>query len=120
MASNASISERLRFMEAKTQSPVEAAEGISRDVLSRYIEESRNDYYAWQLIQFFAQHPYMRFNRLAVVHALSQDNRRSFIMEALEGLIEEGIVKVTHEGCSVVYSLSDNMRLLVLKLTRSS
>ena len=93
-------------------------EAANSDVLSRFIEEQRNDYYAWQLILFFSDHPYVRFNRLAVVHALNQDNGRRYIQKALDELIDQGIIKASTEGNLPLYSLAENMRRLVLKLTK--
>jgi len=119
MSSEVSVPQQLnQLVEKQTNDAAAAVEARGPDVLSRYIEERRTDYYAWQLIQFFAQHPFMRFNRLAVIHALSQDSRRRFILEALEELIGQGIVKANNEGSSVLYSLAEDMRRLVLKLTR--
>ena len=60
----------------------------------------------------------MRFNRLAVVHALNQDNGRRYIQKALDELIDQGIIKASAEGNLPLYSLAENMRRLVLKLTK--
>lgn len=119
MTSEVSDSARLKqLVEKKEKAAVIMGETSRSDVLSRYIEERRHDYCAWQLIQFFATHPYVRFNRLAVIHALNQDSGRRYIQEALDELISQGIIKATPEGSSVLYSLAEDMRRLVLKLTR--
>ena len=88
------------------------------EVLNRFLEEQRNDYCAWQLILFFAEHPYIRFNRLAVIHALNHENGRRYVQKALDELIEQGIIKVTTEGNLPLYSLAEDVRRLVIKLTR--
>ena len=113
------ISDKLtKFLEEQKSEATPATEVTSSDVLNHFLDEQRNDYYAWQLILFFAEHPYVRFNRLAVVHALNQDNGRRFIQMALDELIEQGIIRESIEGNLPLYSLAEDMRRLVLKLTR--
>ena len=117
MTGRVTISDKLNNFVAEPKS--EAITGVAApDVLSRFIEEQRNDYYAWQLILFFSEHPYVRFNRLAIIHALNQDNGRRYIQIALDELIEQGIIKVSTEANLPLYSLAEDMRRLVLKLTR--
>ena len=117
MTARVTISDKLNNFVAEPKS--EAIAGVAvPDVLSRFIEEQRNDYYAWQLILFFSEHPYVRFNRLAIIHALNQDNGRRYIQIALDELIEQGIIKVSTEANLPLYSLAEDMRRLVLKLTR--
>lgn len=117
MTGRVTISDKLNNFVAEPKS--EAITGVAvPDVLSRFIEEQRNDYYAWQLILFFSEHPYVRFNRLAIIHALNQDNGRRYIQIALDELIEQGIIKVSTEANLPLYSLAEDMRRLVLKLTR--
>ena len=119
MASVITISDKLtQFLEERKSEVTPASEVASSDVLNHFLDEQRNDYYAWQLILFFAEHPYVRFNRLAVIHALNQDNGRRFIQMALDELIEQGIIKESVEGNLPLYSLAEDMRRLVLKLTR--
>src|SRR3989338_5464728 len=88
------------------------------EVLNRLLEEQRNDYCAWQLILFFAEHPYIRFNRLAVIHALNHENGRRYVQKALDELIEQGIIKMTTHSHLPLYSLAEDMRRIVIKLTR--
>ncbi len=117
MTGRVSISDKLNnfIEEQKSEIPSEVA---SSDVLSRFFDEQRNDYCAWQLILFFAEHPYVRFNRLAIIHALNQDSGRRYIQIALDELIEQGIIKVSTDATMSLYSLAEDMRRLVLKLTR--
>ena len=118
MTSEVTISDKSNHpIESKNEASI-TGESASSDVLSRFIEEQRNDYYAWHLILFFSEHPYVRFNRLAVVHALNQDNGRRYIQKALDELIAQGIIKASTEGNLPLYSLAENMRRLVLKLTK--
>ena len=117
MTGRVTISDKLNNFVAEPKSEAITG-GAVPDVLSRFSEEQRNDYYAWQLILFFSEHPYVRFNRLAIIHALNQDNGRRYIQIALDELIEQGIIKVSTEANLPLYSLAEDMRRLVLKLTR--
>ena len=119
MSGSVTISDKLtQFIEDQKSEATRANDIASSDVLSRFIVEQRNDYYAWQLILFFSEHPYVRFNRLAVVHALNQDGGSRYIQLALDELIEQGIIKVASDGNLPLFSLAEDMRRLVLKLTR--
>lgn len=109
----------------KSGSPIAALNDVTvedkapvSEVLNHFLEEQRHDYCAWQLILFFAEHPYIKFNRLAIIHALNQENGRQYIQKALDELIEHGIIKVTTESHLPLYSLAEDMRRLVVKLTR--
>ena len=88
------------------------------DVMSRFLEEWKNDYCAWQIILFFSEHPYARFNRLAVIHAINQENGRRYIRMALDELTAQGVLKLSTEGSMTLYALTDGVRELVRKLTR--
>ena len=117
MTGRVSISDKLNNFVEEQKSEA-TSEASTPDVLSRFIEEQRNDYYAWQLIIFFSEHPYVRFNRLAIIHALTQDNGRRYIQKALDDLIEQGIIKASADSSLPLYSLAEDMRRLVLKLTK--
>jgi hypothetical protein len=119
MTGGTTISDKLtKFIEDQKSEATRVSDVACSDVLSRFIEEQRNDFYAWQLILFFSEHPYIRFNRLAVIHALNHESGTRYIQIALDELIEQGIIKVATNGNLPLYSLADNMRELVLKLTR--
>ena len=119
MTREVTISDKLNNLIAEQVSEADATTEVPvSEVLNRFIEEQRNDYYAWQLILFFSEHPYVRFNRLAIIHALNQDNGRRYIQKALDELIQQGIIKVSTEANLPLYSLAEDMRRLVLKLTR--
>ena len=119
MTGGITISDKLtKFIEDRKNVETRVNEDVSSDVLSRFMEERRNDYYAWQLIVFFSEHPYVRFNRLAIIHALNQDGGRRYIQLALDELIDQGIIKIVTDGNLALYSLAENMRRLILKLTK--
>ena len=119
MTGGITISDKLtRFIEDRKSEATRASEDANSDVLSRFMAERRDDYYAWQLIVFFSEHPYVRFNRLAIIHALNQDGGRRYIQLALDELIDQGIIKIVTDGNLALYSLAENMRRLILKLTK--
>jgi hypothetical protein len=118
MTTEVSISDTANTSVGQEKKAPQENEASSSELVTRIIEEQRHDYYAWHLILFFAEHPYVRFNRLAVVHAINMDNGRRFIQKALDELIEQGIIKASTEGSLPLYSLAEDMRRLVLKLTR--
>ncbi len=70
------------------------------------------------LLRFFAAHPNGRFNKLAVIHALDEDDNRPRIENAIEQMIEEGIIKVTDEKDVTYYMLTKDeaMRKLVINV----
>ncbi len=86
--------------------------------LCRFISEHTNDYFALQLILFFAEHPYTQFNELAIIHALSQDGGRRSLQKALRILVDKGMIKTCTDSNVLIYSLPENMRSLVLELAR--
>jgi len=89
------------------------------DGLYHLIKEQTNHHYALQLILFFADHPYARFNKLAIIYALDQDGGKRCIKKALSDLVDKGIIIEKCINSHVpVYSLAENMRSLVLELKK--
>lgn len=88
--------------------------------LSHFIKEYANDYYALQLILFFAVHHYARFSELAIIHALNQNGGRRSLHKALRNLVDRGIIRTCIENKVLLYSLPDNtsMRSLLLELAQ--
>jgi hypothetical protein len=70
------------------------------------------------LLRFFAAHPNGRFSNLAVIHAMDEDDIRPVIENAIEQMIEEGIIRVTEEKEMVYYMLTKDeaMRKLVINM----
>ncbi len=91
---------------------------IISEELRYFIKEHADDHYTQQLILFFTDHPQARFSELAIIHALSQNGGRGYIQKALKHLVEKGILKMSTDSNVVFYSLTENMRSLVLELTR--
>ncbi len=70
------------------------------------------------LLRFFAAHPNGRFSKLAVIHALDEDDNRPSIENAIEQMIEEGIIKTSEENDVTYYLLTkeEAMRKLVINV----
>ena len=119
MSGVVTLSDKLsHFIQEQRNETTRTKDVAKSDVLSRFIAEQRNDYNAWQLILFFAEHPSVRFNRLAIIHALNHDDGSRYVQMALDDLIQTGIIKVATDGNLPLYSLAEDMRRIVLKLTR--
>jgi len=70
------------------------------------------------LLRFFAAHPNGRFSKLAVIHAMDDDDNRPKIEDAIEQMIEEGIIIQSDEKGIVYYMLTkeEAMRKLVINM----
>ena len=88
------------------------------DNICTLVKENKSDYYTLQVILFFSDHPFARFNELAIIHALNQENGRRYIQEALKDLVEAEMIKSGMDSGVTVYSLVETMRGLVMELAR--
>jgi len=70
------------------------------------------------LLRFFAAHPNGRFSKLAVIHAMDEDDNRPRIENAIEQMIDEGIIKTSDEKNITYYMLTKDeaMRKLVINV----
>jgi hypothetical protein len=70
------------------------------------------------LLRFFAAHPNGRFSKLAVIHAMDEDDNRPRIENAIEQMIEDGIIKSSDEKDITYYMLTKDeaMRKLVINV----
>lgn len=70
------------------------------------------------LLRFFAAHPNGRFSKLAVLHAMDEDDNRPRIEEAIEQMIEEGIITSSEEKDVIYFTLTkeEAMRKLVINM----
>ena len=70
------------------------------------------------LLRFFAAHPNGRFSKLAVLHAMDEDDNRPSIEDAIEQMIEEGIITATEDKETAYYMLTkeEAMRKLVINM----
>ena len=88
--------------------------------LQSFIEEYADDDCAARLLLFFADYPFARFNRLAIIHALDQQNDRQQILQALEKLVDKGLVNRCIDNDTALYCLGGDSatRQLVLQFGR--
>jgi hypothetical protein len=89
-------------------------EVANQDALNQFIE----DRYCLELVRFWGAHPRARFNRLAVIHAFNQSDYKPEFERALVQLMSRGVVKVTVENGTHLYSLTEDepLRSQVLEL----
>jgi len=95
-----------------------ASEITVSEELCHFIKEHATDYYTLQLILFFAHHPYAQFDEMAISQALNQGSERHCIQKALGDLADKGIVQTSIANNVPLYSLTVNMRSLVLELAK--
>jgi hypothetical protein len=58
------------------------------------------------VLRFFAAHPSGRFSRLAVVHAIDEAGSRLEVENALDRIVEEGILEMNMENDTDFYTLT--------------
>jgi hypothetical protein len=70
------------------------------------------------LLRFFAAHPNGRFSKLAVIHAMDEDDNRPRIENAIEQMIEDDLIRVVEEKNVTYYMLTKDeaMRKLVINV----
>lgn len=70
-------------------------------------------------LRFFAVHPDVCFNRLAVVHAIDEAGNSLEVENALDRMVEEGILKKNTENNTCFYALTgdDEIRRTVLNIS---
>jgi len=75
--------------------------------LSQYIRNYADDRRCLvELLRFLGKHPYTRFSRSAVVHALK--NQRVYVERSLKYLIANGVVSWASENKIHLYSLTED------------
>ncbi len=94
------------------------SEIIMSEELFHFVKEQLDDNYALQCMLFFADHPYVQFNELAIIHALNQDGRRRYIQKALRALVDNGMIKTSIDSNVLLYSLPETMLSLGLELAK--
>jgi hypothetical protein len=70
------------------------------------------------LLRFFAAHPNGKFSKLAIIHALDEDDNRPNIENAIYQMMDEGIIKITADKEVLYYMLTrdEAMRKLVINM----
>lgn len=91
---------------------------INLDTLFKLIGKYRNKRYCLELLRFFGIHPNARFNRLAVIHTLSEGGSKLEVEKALAHLINKGVVESCVESNARLYTLTrdEAIRTQVVKL----
>jgi hypothetical protein len=74
------------------------------DKLCNFIKDFGDDLFSLELLLFFSRHPHARFNRTAVVHALTTKQFDTGI--ALKRLIDKKIVVTYCENGVTLYALT--------------
>ena len=82
------------------------AENTSRQSLGQIIKNHEGDHYCAELLRFFGAHPNTRFNRLAVIHTLSENRSNPNIERALTDLTSKGVVKTYTQNETHLYALA--------------
>ncbi|MFB0556431.1 MAG: hypothetical protein ACETVW_01030, partial [Dehalococcoidia bacterium] len=76
--------------------------------LNQFTKECTGGQYCLKLLRVFGEHPYARFNRLALAHLLDMSSRRSNIEIVLRYLIDKGMVRTYIENDVHLYSLTED------------
>jgi len=74
------------------------------DKLCIFIKDVGDDLYSLELLLFFSRHPHARFNRTAVLHALT--GRQYETGTALKRLIDKKIIVTYFENGITLYALT--------------
>ena len=87
---------------------------------AQIIKKYADDHYCLELLRFFGTYPSTRFNELAVIHALNDNNEKSRIQSALGRLVIDGTVGACIENGTHLYQLSndESVRDLLVYLTK--
>ncbi|MDH5364594.1 MAG: hypothetical protein OEW82_05450 [Dehalococcoidia bacterium] len=75
--------------------------------LSQLLGEYANDPYCREVLVFLRRHPYTRFSRLAIVHALN--GHRLCVEQALTHLTDSGVIRRHLENNVPFYSLKEQV-----------
>jgi len=79
-----------------------------RNTFNQLAEKRSENRYYLELLRFFGAHPNTRFNRLAVIQSLNENDSEYDIERALVQLITKGLVKASNENNTRFYSLTED------------
>jgi hypothetical protein len=90
----------------------------ARSYIEQLMKKFISNQHGLGLLRFFAAHPNGRFNKLAIIHAIDEDCNRTEMGQALDEMVQEKILDVTHENGVVLYVLTkeEALRRLVLNM----
>jgi hypothetical protein len=97
---------------------IEASQKKSRPYLSQLMKKLVHNRRFLGLLRFFVEHPNGRFSKLAIVHAIDEDDSRLEMERALSQMVEEGILQTSIENdvCFYMLTREEPMRRLVLNM----
>jgi len=78
---------------------------ISKGTL-KLIKEYTGDQDCLELIQFFGKYPSARFNRLAIIYAMNNNDNYNGVEKALKRLVDNKLVECISEKETILYSLT--------------
>jgi predicted transcriptional regulator len=83
--------------------------GITRrNTVNQLLEKRSENRHYLELLRFFGAHPNTRFNRLAVIQSLNENDSEYDIERALVQLINKGVIKASNENNTRFYSLTED------------
>lgn len=97
---------------------IEVSKVKSHSYIGQLMKKFVSDRCCLELFRFFAAHPNSRFSKLAVLHAMDEDDNRARIINAIEQMIEEGIIHSFDEKGITYFTLTKDeaMRKLVINI----
>lgn len=97
---------------------IEVTKVKSQSYMGQLMKKLIGNHCCLELLRFFAAHPNGRFSRLAVIHALDDNDNRPEIIAGVEMMIEEGIITELEDKGTTCYMLTrdEAMRKLVLNI----
>ncbi len=97
---------------------IEVKKKKARSYIEQLMKKFISNQHCLELLRFFAAHPNGRFSKLAIIHAIDDDCNRVKMGQALDEMVEEKILDVTHENGTVFYVLTkeEALRRLVLNM----
>ena len=97
---------------------IEVPKVKSRSFLGELMKKLVGNRCCLELLRFLAAHPDGKFSKLAIIHALDEDDNRQNIEKAIYQMMDEGIIKITADQDVLVYMLTrdEAMRKLVINM----
>ena len=95
-----------------------ASETTISEELFNFLVDYTNNHYYLEIILFLTHYPYTQFNESAIIRAMKQEGERRCIRESIRYLVDKGVIKTYIDNNVVLYSLTDNVRSLLLELAK--
>jgi hypothetical protein len=97
---------------------IDVSKEKSRPYINQLMKKLISNHCCLELLRFFVEHPNGRFSKLAILHAIDEDDSRLEVERALSQLAEEGILKTFIDNNISFYMLTrdEPMRSLVLNM----